>query len=70
LLKTFARKKEPIAEKIQPSRLMLPKDAVAAGIRNTPAPIIFPTTSAVLAHKPNSLLPDTCVLILFPDITD
>jgi hypothetical protein len=26
---------------------------MAAGIKNTPAPIILPTTSEVLVHKPN-----------------
>jgi hypothetical protein len=53
LLKTFARKNEPTAENTQPNNPMLPKPAIAAGIKNTPAPIILPTTREVLVHRPN-----------------
>ena len=52
LLKTFARKKEPIAEKTQPNRLILPKDAVAAGIKKTPAPIIEPSPMTTASAVP------------------
>jgi len=56
LLKTFANRKEPMAEKSQPRRLTLPKAARAAGIRNTPAPIMFPTTREVAVQSPSFLV--------------
>jgi hypothetical protein len=53
LLKTFARKNEPTAENTQPNKPILPKLAIAAGSKKTPAPIILPATREVLVHKPN-----------------
>jgi hypothetical protein len=43
----------------QPNKLTLPNEAIAAGIRNTPAPIILPTTSDVADHNPNLFLSAT-----------
>ena len=42
----------PSAENNQPIKLMLPKLASADGIKNTPAPIILPTTKDVLVQSP------------------
>ena len=42
-----------MAENTQPNKLILPKEANAAGIKKTPAPIMLPTTSEVLVHNPN-----------------
>ena len=52
---TFESKKAPMEEHTQPIKLMPPKLASVAGIINTPAPIILPTTKEVLVHKPNFL---------------
>ena len=41
-----------MAENIQPNKPMLPKEAMAAGIKNTPAPIMLPTTNEVVVHRP------------------
>jgi hypothetical protein len=67
LLNTLAKKNEPIAENTQPSKPILPKLAIAAGIKNTPAPIMLPTTKEVLVHKPNLFFDegDVGIVVLF-----
>ena len=42
-----------MAENSHPSKLMLPNEAIAAGTKKTPDPIILPTTSEVLVQIPN-----------------
>ena len=42
----------PTEEPIQPSKLIPPYAANVAGSRKTPEPTMFPTTSAVVVHKP------------------
>lgn len=44
-----------MAENTHPSKLTLPNEAKATGIKKTPAPIILPTTNDVVLHKPNLL---------------
>jgi hypothetical protein len=45
-------------ENIHPNTLMPPKAANAEGIRKTPDPIMLPTTSEVLVHKPSLFFGD------------
>jgi hypothetical protein len=61
LANTFAITIAPIAEHTQPIKLILQKLAKAEGIKKTPAPIIFPTTSEVLVHMPIFLC-SLCIL--------
>ena len=42
----------PAEEPIHPNKLMPPKTAREAGSKNTPEPIMLPTTSEVVVHKP------------------
>jgi hypothetical protein len=52
LLNIRARINAPIAENIHPNKLMLPNPAREDGIKNIPAPIIFPTTREVAVINP------------------
>ncbi len=56
LPKTTARSIAPIEEKSQPIKLIPPKAAKEAGNKNTPEPIMFPMTKALLDQKPIFLL--------------
>jgi hypothetical protein len=61
LAKTFAITIAPNAENNHPIKLILPKLAKAEGIKKTPAPIMFPTTSEVLVQMPIFLC-SVCIL--------
>jgi hypothetical protein len=52
LLNKRASAMAPAEDPIQPSKLMLPYTASDAGSKKMPDPIMFPTTSDVLVHKP------------------
>lgn len=58
-----------MAENTHPNKPILPNEAIAAGIKNTPAPIMLPTTNEVLVHKPNLFFAgaDVGMVIMFQD---
>jgi hypothetical protein len=56
LPKTTANKMAPNDENSQPNRLIDPNAAKDAGNKNTPEPIILPTTRDVLDQNPIFLL--------------